>query len=230
MSRLAFSVARPARVGVLISGRGSNMVALVEAADAPNAPFQTALVVSNAPDAPGLDAAQRLGVSAACVDHRAFPKDKPAFEAALTAALVAAEVDVVCLAGFMRILSPSFLNGRWRDRVLNIHPSLLPAFTGLGTHQRALDAGVRLHGATVHLARPTVDDGPILAQAAVPVKPGDTETALAARVLEAEHLLYPHALALFVTGAVSVDAGGARIVDHRPTPEAPALFSPNLGP
>ncbi|MEM9726727.1 MAG: phosphoribosylglycinamide formyltransferase, partial [Pseudomonadota bacterium] len=208
---LQFSAARPARLGVLISGRGSNMVALADAAQAPGAPFQIALVASDQEDAPGLELAAARGFATAAVRRRDYPGDAPGFEAALTARLRASSCDVICLAGFMRILSDRFLDGPWADRVLNIHPSLLPAFRGLDTHARALAAGVRIHGATVHLARPAVDDGPILAQAAVPVAPDDDAERLATRVLAEEHRLYPAALAAFVTGAIWLSADGARM-------------------
>ena len=206
MSAFAFSPRNKARIGVLISGRGSNMLALAEAARAPGAPYEIALVLSNEPEAKGLAAAQAMGLETAAVPHRAYPKDKPGFEAAMTARLAAAECDLLCLAGFMRILSAEFFGGRWRDRILNIHPSLLPAFRGLDTHARALAAGVRIHGATVHLARPQIDDGPILGQAAVPVRFDDTADALAARVLAQEHRLYPAALSAFLTGALRLGA------------------------
>ncbi len=194
------------RVGVLISGRGSNMQALIDAARAPDYPAEIALVASNEPGAPGLDRAAEAGIAAEVVAHRAFA-DRSGFEAALTAALEAAAVELVCLAGFMRVLSGGFV-ARWRDRLINIHPSLLPAFPGLDTHARALAAGVRLHGCTVHFLREEVDHGPIIGQAAVPVLPGDDPATLAARVLAAEHRLYPACLGL-------VAGGRARIVDER---------------
>ncbi len=194
------------RVGVLISGRGSNMQALIDAAWTPDYPAEIALVASNEPGAPGLDRAAEAGIAAEVVAHRAFA-DRSGFEAALTAALEAAAVELVCLAGFMRVLSGEFV-ARWRDRLINIHPSLLPAFPGLDTHARALAAGVRLHGCTVHFLREEVDHGPIIGQAAVPVLPGDDPATLAARVLAAEHRLYPACLGL-------VAGGRARIVDER---------------
>jgi phosphoribosylglycinamide formyltransferase-1 len=186
------------RVAVLISGRGSNMAALVAAARSPAYPAEIVLVVANRPDAAGLAAARREGVATAVVAHRAFP-DKAAFEAALDAALTAARIEIACLAGFMRVLSPWFV-GRWRGRLLNIHPSLLPAFPGLDTHARALAAGVAEHGCTVHFVTEGVDEGPPIAQTAVAVAPGDTAESLAARVLIEEHRLYPLALALVATG------------------------------
>jgi phosphoribosylglycinamide formyltransferase-1 len=191
------------RVGILISGRGSNMAALLAAAADPAFPATPALVLANRADAAGLTFAAGRGVPTAVVDHRPFGRDREAFERALDARLAAAGVELVCLAGFMRLLTPWFV-ARWRDRLLNIHPSLLPAFKGLHTHERALAAGVRLHGCTVHFVRAEMDDGPIVAQAAVPVLPGDDADTLAARVLTAEHRLYPLALALVAAGKVSV--------------------------
>jgi phosphoribosylglycinamide formyltransferase-1 len=182
------------RVGVLISGRGSNMQALLAACAAPDFPAEVALVLSNRADASGLDAARAAGVAALCIPHRDFGTDRAAHEAAIDAALRAHGVELVCLAGYLRLLTP-LLVGRWAGRMLNIHPSLLPAFPGLDTHARALAAGVKLHGCTVHLVTEGTDEGPILAQAAVPVLPGDTPDSLAARVLTQEHLIYPAALA-----------------------------------
>ena len=187
------------RVGVLISGRGSNMAALADAARAPNYPADIVLVVCNQPGAAGIALAAQAGVPVAVIDHRRFGKDRAAHEAAIDAALREAGVEIVCLAGYMRLLTP-FLVTAWQDRMLNVHPSLLPAFPGLNTHARALAAGVRLHGCTVHLITHAMDEGPILAQAAVPVLPDDTEASLAARVLMQEHRLFPAALAAFATG------------------------------
>ncbi len=186
------------RAAVLISGRGSNLAALIAAAAEPGYPAEIALVLSNRPDAGGLAHAASAGIPCAVIDHRPFRGDRAAHEAALDAALRAADIDLVCLAGYMRVLTP-FLVERWAGRMLNIHPSLLPAFPGLHTHARALQAGVKLHGCTVHLVSEVTDDGPILAQAAVPVLPGDDEDRLAARVLAQEHMLYPLALRLHVT-------------------------------
>src|SRR5215469_7172504 len=171
------------RIGVLISGRGSNMLSLQAAARGNDYPADIALVLSNRPDAPGL---LRTTAPTAVVDHRPFRGDRAAHEAAIAAELDRAEVEIVCLAGYMRLLTP-FLVQRYAGRMLNIHPSLLPAFPGLDTHARALAAGVKLHGCTVHLVTEATDEGPILAQAAVPVLPGDTEEVLAARVLAQEH-------------------------------------------
>ena len=192
------------RTGVLISGRGSNMTALAKACADPAFPAEIGLVLSNEPGAAGLERARELGIPTAVLDHRAFP-DRAAFDAAVTARLEAAGAEFVCLAGFMRLLTAGFV-GRWRDRLLNIHPSLLPAFRGLDTHERALAAGVRLHGCTVHFVRPELDDGPIVMQAAVPVLPDDTPESLAARVLAQEHRLYPAALRLVAEGAVRVES------------------------
>lgn len=194
------------RVAVFISGRGSNMAALIDAARAPDYPAEIVLVVSNRPDAAGLTRATAAGIATAVVDHNRFA-DRTGFEAALDARLAEARVDIVCLAGFMRLLSPDFV-ARWRDRLINIHPSLLPAIPGLDTHARALAAGAKVHGCTVHFVRAAMDDGPIIAQAEVPVLPSDTPDVLAARVLAAEHRLYPEALAF-------VAAGQARVVDEK---------------
>jgi len=187
------------RVGILISGRGSNMTALLDGARAENYPAEIALVLSNRPDAAGLARAVAAGIATAVIDHKNFGRDRAAHEAAIDAALRAAEIEIICLAGYMRLLTP-FLVGAWAGKMLNIHPSLLPAFPGLNTHARALASGVKLHGCTVHLVTDVMDEGPILAQAAVPVLPGDTEDTLAARVLAQEHLLYPAALAAFAAG------------------------------
>jgi phosphoribosylglycinamide formyltransferase 1 len=187
------------RVAVLISGRGSNMTALIEAAKAKDYPAEIALVISNRPEAAGLARARAAGVTTAIVDHTLFGKDRTAFERALDAELQAHRIDLVCLAGFMRLLTP-WLVGRWSGRMLNIHPALLPQFKGLDTHRRALAAGASRHGATVHFVVPETDSGPILAQESVPVLEGDTEEALAARVLEVEHRIYPRALRAVAEG------------------------------
>ncbi len=175
------------------------MAALIEAARDPAYPARIVLVLSNHPDAAGLETARAAGIDAEAIDHRPFAGDRAAHEAALDARLRRAGVQIVCLAGYMRLLTP-FLVEAWQGRMLNIHPSLLPAFPGLYTHARALAAGVKLHGCTVHLVTQAMDEGPILAQAAVPVLPGDTEDTLAARVLRQEHLIYPAALAAAATG------------------------------
>jgi phosphoribosylglycinamide formyltransferase-1 len=202
------------RAAVLISGRGSNMVALLEAARDPAYPVEIVLVLSNQPRAPGLHLAETAGIPALAIDHRAFKGDRAAHEAAIDAALRAANVQIVCLAGYMRLLTPLLVE-RWAGRMLNIHPSLLPAFPGLDTHERALAAGVKLHGCTVHLVTQTMDAGPILAQAAVPVLPDDTADSLAARVLVQEHVIYPPALGLFAE----------RRAGQPPVPDA-ALLNP----
>jgi phosphoribosylglycinamide formyltransferase 1 len=187
------------RVAILISGRGSNMTALIEAAKAKDYPAEIALVVSNRPDAPGLSRARSAGVATAVVDHTRFGDERKAFEHALDAELQKNRIDLVCLAGFMRLLTPWFVT-RWSGRMLNIHPSLLPQFKGLHTHRRALEAGVKRHGATVHFVVPEMDSGPIVAQDSVAVREGDTEETLAARVLELEHKIYPRALRAVAEG------------------------------
>jgi phosphoribosylglycinamide formyltransferase-1 len=194
------------RTAILISGRGSNMAALIEAARKPAFPAEMVLVVSNRPEAPGLVLARDAGVAAVAIDHRLHRGDRRSHEAAIDAELRRARVEIVCLAGYMRLLTP-FLIDAWQGRMLNIHPSLLPAFPGLDTHARALAAGVKLHGCTVHLVTQAVDEGPILAQAAVPVLPGDTADTLADRVLVQEHALYPLALACFAAGVPGSPAG-----------------------
>ncbi len=192
------------RVAILISGRGSNMVSLIAAAKDPAYPAEIVLVLSNRPEAAGLAHAVANRIPTRAIDHRAFP-DRAGFDAALDAALRAAEVDLVCLAGFMRILTPGFVGG-WAGRMLNIHPSLLPSFRGVRTHAQALAAGVRLHGCTVHYVVPDLDAGPIVAQAAIPVRQDDDPGSLAARVLVQEHRLYPAALALVAGGRVRLAA------------------------
>jgi len=191
---------RKARVGILISGRGSNMEALIAAAKAPDYPGEIALVLSNNPDAPGLATAAREGVATAAIDHRPFGKDRAAHEAAIDSALKGAGVEYVALAGYMRVLTPLLVDA-WAGRMINIHPSLLPAYPGLDTHARALADGVAAHGCSVHLVTSGVDEGPILGQARVEVLPGDDEVALAARVLAEEHRLYPQCLAQLITRA-----------------------------
>jgi phosphoribosylglycinamide formyltransferase-1 len=184
------------KVGVLISGRGSNMSALIAAAKAADYPAEIALVIANVPDAGGLEAARAEGVRAVAIDSRPFGKDREAHERAMDAALREAGVQVVCLASFMRLLTPWFVDA-WQGRMLNIHPSLLPDFKGLHTHARAIAAGKEEAGCSVHVVTAALDDGPILGQARVPVLPGDDEQTLAARVLKEEHRLYPQCLAAF---------------------------------
>lgn len=194
------------RVAVLISGRGSNMTALIGAAKAKDYPADIALVLSNRPDAGGLETAQREGIATAVVDHKRFGKDREAFEHAVQTELEAHRIDLVCLAGFMRILTP-WIICRWQDRMLNIHPALLPAFKGLHTHERALAEGVKEHGATVHFVVPEMDSGPIITQGRVPVLGTDDAATLAARVLAVEHQIYPLALKLVAQGRVRVVDG-----------------------
>ena len=199
---------RKTQVAILISGRGSNMVSILEAARAPDYPAEIALVLSNRPDAAGLAHAAACGIPTKAVDHRGFP-DRASFDAALQAELEAAGIELVCLAGFMRIFSGPFVEA-WAGRMINIHPSLLPLFRGVHTHAQALEAGVRLHGCTVHYVVPELDAGPIVAQAAVPVLPGDDPDSLAARILVQEHRLYPTALALVAGGRARLE--GNRVV------------------
>jgi len=187
------------RVAILISGSGSNMVALARDMVDADHPCEPVLVFSNDPNAGGLKKAADLGVPTAAVDHKPFGKDRAAFEAQMTAALEARDPDIICMAGFMRILTPGFID-RWAGRMLNIHPSILPLFRGLHTHQRALEAGMAVHGCSVHEVTSELDGGPILGQAVVPVLAGDTADDLAARVLVQEHKLYPMALRRFAVG------------------------------
>jgi phosphoribosylglycinamide formyltransferase-1 len=214
------------RVAVLISGRGSNMAALIAAAKDESYPAEIVLVVANRPDAGGLETARANGIATAVVDHTRYGKDRAAFEAALQAVLAQHAIDIICLAGFMRILTAGFV-ALWTERMLNIHPALLPDFKGLDTHQRALDAGVRMHGATVHFVVPEMDAGPIIVQGAVPVHPGDSEAALAARVLAVEHRIYPLALKLVAEDRVRV-VDGRCLVDGVPVPPASALTPADL--
>ena len=185
------------KVAVLISGRGSNMEALVRAAQAPGCPFEIALVLANKPDAKGLEIAAEAGVEALCVDGKPFGKDREAHERAIDAALRERGIEVIALAGYMRILTP-FLVDAWEGRMLNIHPSLLPKYPGLETHARAIAAGEVEAGCTVHLVTAGVDEGPILGQARVPILPDDDDHSLAERVLEQEHRLYAETLTAFV--------------------------------
>ncbi|MBS7813188.1 phosphoribosylglycinamide formyltransferase [Roseococcus sp. XZZS9] len=194
------------RVAILISGRGSNMGALLEAAERPAYPATIALVLSNKAEAAGLQRAAAAGIPTAVVSSKG--RTRPEFEAEVNAALAQHRIEIVALAGFMRVLTEEFV-GHWQGRMLNIHPSLLPSFPGLDTHARALEAGVRLHGCTVHLVTPGVDEGPIVAQAAVPVLEGDTEASLGDRVLAQEHRLYPAALAWLAAGKIRLERGRA---------------------
>lgn len=214
------------RVGILISGRGSNMMSLIDAARATDYPAEIVIVISNRPNAGGLAKAREAGIPTVVIDHKEYAT-RMAFEAKLHQALLDAQVDLICSAGFMRMLTGGFVD-RWKNRQLNIHPSLLPSFPGLDTHDRALREGVRIHGCTVHFVRLEMDTGPIVAQAGVAVMPGDTPDTLAARVLETEHKLYPHALRLVASGAVRVQ--DEDIAFAPPTDTPPPLFSPPLKP
>ncbi len=209
------------RVAVLISGRGSNMAALIEAAKDKSFPAEIALVLSNRPDAGGLATARNNGIATEVVDHTPFGKDRVAFDAAMQHVLEAHRIDLVCLAGFMRLLSPGFV-GQWQNRMLNIHPALLPAFKGLDTHKRALEAGAKIHGATVHFVAPEMDAGPIIMQGAVAVSANDSEDTLAARVLAVEHRIYPAALKLVAEDRVQV-VDGYCLIDGVPVPDASVL-------
>lgn len=207
------------RVAVLISGRGSNMQALVGAAEAPDYPAEIVAVIANRPDAAGLAWAADQGIATIGFDHRAFA-DRAAFDTRLDEVLTGLGVELVALAGFMRLLTPDFV-ARWRGRLINIHPSLLPLFPGLDTHTRALDAGVRIAGCTVHFVTAKMDVGPIVAQAAVPVEADDTPDTLAARVLTAEHVIYPEALKWVAAGAVTFENAGLR---RTGAPREPAML------
>jgi phosphoribosylglycinamide formyltransferase-1 len=206
---------RRRRVAVLISGRGSNMAALIEAARAPDYPAEIALVISNRADAAGLKTAQAAGIATSVVEHLRYGNDREAFERDVHKELDAHRIEFVCLAGFMRLLTPWFVQ-RWENRLINIHPSLLPAFTGLDTHARALQAGVRIHGASVHFVTSELDGGPIIVQAAVPVLDTDTPDTLAARVLAAEHRIYPLALKLVAEERVRIVDGRCLVDGERP--------------
>jgi phosphoribosylglycinamide formyltransferase-1 len=207
------------RVAVLISGRGSNMAALIEAAKAPDYPAEIALVLSNRPDAAGLALAERQRLPAAVLDHRPFGKDRAAFERALQAILDQHRIELICLGGFMRLFTDELVL-RWLGRMLNIHPALLPAFKGLDPHGQALAAGVKITGATVHFVTPDMDSGPIIVQAAVPVRDDDTTEMLAARVLAVEHRIYPLALRLVAEGRVRIVDGRCRIEGAHPAETA----------
>ena len=194
---------------ILISGRGSNMEALIAARDAGTLPVNIAAVISNRPEARGLETAQRAGIAAHFIDHKGFASRED-FDAALAECIEQFSPDLVVLAGFMRILTPAFVR-RYEGRLLNIHPSLLPSFPGLHTHQRALDEGVRIHGCTVHFVTPELDHGPVVIQAAVPVIDGDDEDSLAARILVQEHRIYPQAVRWFAEGRLQLVDGKVRI-------------------
>jgi phosphoribosylglycinamide formyltransferase 1 len=209
------------RVAVLISGRGSNMAALIEAAKDKSYPAEIVLVVSNRPDAGGLLVARAAGIATEAVDHTEFGKDRAGFEHAVQVALESHRIELVCLAGFMRLLTADFVR-KWQWRILNIHPALLPAFKGLDTHKRALGSGAKRHGATIHFVVPEMDSGPIIAQGAVAVHSGDSEEALAARVLKTEHRIYPLALKLVAEGRVRV-VDGRCLIDGVPVPDTESL-------
>lgn len=198
------------RVAILISGRGSNMAALIEGARTPDFPAEIVLVLSNKPDAAGLAHAAGAGIPTHVIDSKPFGKDRAAFETAMQAVLDAHKVDLICLGGFMRLLTDDFVN-RWSGRMLNIHPSLLPSFRGLDPHGQALRAGVKVSGATVHFVTPEMDAGPIVMQGVVAVCDDDTADTLAARVLKIEHRIYPAALKLVASGAVRIDGDVCRI-------------------
>ncbi|HEY5378640.1 MAG TPA: phosphoribosylglycinamide formyltransferase [Pseudolabrys sp.] len=210
------------RVAVLISGRGSNMASLIEAAKHKDYPAEIVLVLSNRPEAAGLELARGAGITTEVIDHTVFGKDRAVFDGTMQAVLEEHGIDIVCLAGFMRLLTPAFV-AQWPQRMLNIHPSLLPALKGLDTHRRALEAGAKVHGATVHFVTAELDSGPIIVQDAVPVQPDDTEEKLAARVLEVEHRIYAAALKLVAEGRVRVVDGRCQI-DGTPVPDVPSLM------
>ena len=209
-------------VVILISGRGSNMEALLAAVARGELPVRVAAVISNRPDAKGLETAAAQGVPTAVVDHKAHA-GREAFDAALAECIDGYAPDLVVLAGFMRILTEGFVR-HYEGRLLNIHPSLLPSFPGLHTHQRALEEGVRIHGCTVHFVTPALDHGPVVVQAAVPVLDGDDEATLAARVLQQEHLVYPLAVRWFAEGRLTLEGGRVRLAAERPLPAT--LISP----
>jgi len=209
---------------ILISGRGSNMEALIAARDAGNLPVNIAAVISNRPDAAGLATAAKAGIATRHLDHKAFA-GREAFDAALAECIDGYAPDLVVLAGFMRILSEGFVR-HYEGRLMNIHPSLLPSFPGLHTHQRALEEGVRIHGCTVHFVTPTLDHGPVIIQAAVPVLDGDTEASLAARILVQEHKIYPQAVRWFAEDKLTLDGGCVRLAAAQA--DKAALLSPEL--
>jgi phosphoribosylglycinamide formyltransferase-1 len=208
------------RLAILISGRGSNMMALVAAARAPNYPATVAAIISNRPEAAGLAWARAEGLPATLIDHKAYPS-REAFDAALDQVLVEADVELIALAGFLRIQTPGFVR-KWQGRQLNIHPSLLPAFKGLNPQAQALNAGVKISGCTVHFVSEDVDGGPIIAQAAVPVCEGDSPESLAARILVSEHRLYPQALALVAAGRTRLCDGRVAVLGPDPAASGPA--------
>jgi len=209
------------RVAVLISGRGSNMAALIEAAKAKDYPAEIALVVSNQPGAGGLLVARAADIATEIVDHSKFSGDRNRFEHEIQALLEKYRIEIVCLAGFMRLLTADFLD-KWQWRILNIHPALLPDFKGLDTHRRVLEAGVTVHGATVHFVVPEMDSGPVIARGAITVRPGDSEEALAVRVLKVEHRIYPLALKLVAEDRVQIKNSHV-LIDGVPVPNVADL-------
>jgi len=211
-------------VAVLISGRGSNMTSLLAAASDPAYPAEIALVLSNRPEAPGLATAREHGVATVAIDHK-HHLSREEFERAMQEVLEARGIELICLAGFMRLLTPWFVE-RWTGRMINIHPALLPLYKGLHTHERALADGVKLHGASVHFVVPGMDEGPIIAQAAVPVLDGDTPATLGARVLAQEHVIYPLALGLLAGGRLTIE--GARVRISGEAPQTSALVAPQV--
>jgi phosphoribosylglycinamide formyltransferase-1 len=211
------------RVAILISGRGSNMAALIEAARIKDFPAEIAVVISNRADAGGLEKAKASGVPTVIIESKRFGKDRAAFEVVLQRALDQHRVDLICLGGFMRLFTAEFVQ-RWYGKMLNIHPSLLPSFPGLDPHGQALDAGVKISGATVHFVIPETDAGPIVMQGAVAVRDDDTPDALAARILEVEHRIYPDALRLLAGGRIRLDGDVCRMTDS--TGSGATLISP----
>ena len=212
------------RIAVLISGRGTNLQSLIDASRIPDYPAEICLVISNVPSIQGLTRAEAAGIPAKTIDHREYAK-REIFEDALQTALDAAKIELVCLAGFMRLLTDGFVD-HWHDRLINIHPSLLPAFKGIHVHEQVIEAGVRVSGCTVHFVRPAMDDGPIILQAAVPVLPTDSPEQLAARVLVQEHRIYPLAVRLIAEGRARVE--GSRVAIDGISPVETSFLSPNL--
>jgi phosphoribosylglycinamide formyltransferase-1 len=214
------------RVAILISGRGSNMAALIESAKASDFPAEIAVVVSNRTDAGGLEKAKASGIPAAVIESKPFGKDRAAFEQALEAVLSDHRVELICLAGFMRLFTAEFVQ-RWYGKMLNIHPSLLPSFPGLDPHGQAINAGVKISGATVHFVIPETDSGPIVMQGAVVVRDDDTAETLSARILEVEHRIYPEALRLLASGRLRLEGELCRTAGS--TGDGEALISPATG-
>lgn len=211
------------KTAVLISGSGTNLQALIDASAQPDFPAEIALVISNRADAKGLERAHRAGIASTVIDHRSF-ESREAFDAAIHNGLAMADIELVCLAGFMRLFTQDFVE-KWTNRILNIHPALLPSFKGLHAPRQALDAGVRISGCTVHIVRPAMDDGPIVVQAAVPVNDHDTEESLQARILTMEHKCYPLAVRLMAEGRVHV-VDGRVTIDGPMREEAPIMNPP----